>query len=118
MDLSQGKSSRTDYVLLSGIRELLTTSLSETCTNSPQVYDIDGDGYLNKSDLFQLLKSSLRPAIAKAIPYGQNRGVAEATPAASPRSPFLSKGHTEEGDNKEAELDLVDEEKLSGMLRW
>ena len=39
--------------------------ISKTIIFPIEVYDIDGDGYLNKGDLFQLLKSSLRTAIAK-----------------------------------------------------
>ena len=80
------------------------------------MYDIDGDGYLSKGDLFQLLKSSLRPAIAKAMPFGQ-RGGNEQTPADSPRTARshrqITRGHTEEAD-KEIDLDLVDEDKPSG----
>ncbi len=81
-----------------------------------EVYDIDGDGYLNKGDLFQLLKSSLRTAIAKAVPFGQ-RGGNEQTPADSPRTyRQITRGHTEEADNKEVDLDLIDEDKPTGSV--
>ena len=78
------------------------------------MYDIDGDGYLNKGDLFQLLKSSLRTAIAKAMPFGE-RGANEATPADSPRTyRQMTRGHTEEAPDKEVDLDLIDEDKPTG----
>lgn len=81
------------------------------------MYDIDGDGYLSKGDLFQLLKSSLRPAIAKAMPFGQ-RGGQEHTPVDSPRSHRqITRGHTEEIENKELDLELVDEEKPTGNIK-
>lgn len=75
------------------------------------MYDIDGDGYLSKGDLFQLLKSSLRPAIAKAMPFGQ-RGIQEQTPVDSPRTNRqFTRGQTEDADK---ELDIDDDEKPTG----
>ncbi|XP_046461948.1 EF-hand calcium-binding domain-containing protein 1-like [Daphnia pulex] len=101
---------------LTGLWIFLKGNVTEQTTYCFQVYDIDGDGYLSKSDLFQLLKSSLRPAIAKAMPFGQ-RGGNEQTPADSPRTARshrqITRGHTEEAD-KEIDLDLVDEDKPSG----
>lgn len=68
---------------------------------------------MSKSDLFQLLKSSLRPAIAKAMPFGQ-REIQEQTPAESPRTNRqVTRGQTEEVD-KEMELETVDEDKPTG----
>lgn len=71
-----------------------------------QVYDIDDDGYLSKADLFGLLKSSLRPVLAKAVPF-ESRGTNEqVTPNATPHR---STTPTDDQEAKEAEADLPDE---------
>ena len=70
-----------------------------------QVYDIDADGYLTKSDMFQLLKSSLRPAFAKALPFKGHGIHDQITPTVSPRPSALVNE-----DAKEIEMDVFDDD--------
>ena len=72
-------------------------------------------GYLSKNDLFLLLKSSLRPAIAKAMPFGKRGQNNEpATPAATPRGVTSSAGQNDE--EKDIDMD-IDEETKPGFLQ-
>ena len=49
---------------------------------------MDQDGYINKEDLFQLLKTSLRPVVSKGMAYSNNSSNAPPlSPTTSPAPP-------------------------------
>ena len=65
--------------------------LNEQATYCFQIYDIDEDGFVSKEDMFQLLKTSLRPA--KGINYRAH--TERHTP--SPTLPQITQGKGEDG---------------------
>ncbi len=76
---------------LAGLWIFLKGNLNEQATYCFQIYDIDEDGFVSKEDMFQLLKTSLRPA--KGINYRAH--TERHTP--SPTLPQITQGKGEDG---------------------
>ena len=95
---------------LAGLWIFLKGNLIEQATYCFQIYDIDEDGYISKDDMFQLLKSSLRPAVVKGVNYRTQTD--RRTP--SPSLPQITQGKGEDGQagvEREAGSERAQEDK-------